>query len=50
MNDSQKSSEIPSLTIDRANAIDEAFKDWNGEAPEVYDWGELETPKGKELL
>ena len=30
--------------------IDKLFNGWVGEAPELYDWGELDAPAGRELL
>ncbi|MCL1805558.1 MAG: AbrB/MazE/SpoVT family DNA-binding domain-containing protein [Clostridiales bacterium] len=30
--------------------IDKLFADWSGEAPEPYDWGEINAPAGRELI
>ena len=30
--------------------IEKLFQDWDGKAPEPYDWGELDAPKGRELI
>jgi len=30
--------------------IDKLFQDWDGGAPEPFDWGELGAPAGRELL
>jgi antitoxin MazE len=30
--------------------LETLFQDWDGEAPEPYDWGELDAPVGRELL
>ena len=30
--------------------IDKLFEGWDGDAPEPYNWGELDTPVGRELI
>jgi antitoxin MazE len=30
--------------------IEKLFQDWDGEGPEPYDWGKLDTPMGRELI
>ena len=30
--------------------IDKLFADWDGDAPEPYDWGKLDAPVGRELI
>lgn len=30
--------------------IEKLFEGWDGDAPEPYDWGELDAPVGRELI
>jgi len=30
--------------------LEKVFQDWTGESPEPYDWGELDAPKGREMI
>jgi antitoxin component of MazEF toxin-antitoxin module len=30
--------------------LEKLFNDWEGDLPDSYDWGGLETPQGQELL
>lgn len=30
--------------------IEKLFENWDGDAPEPYDWGELDSPVGRELI
>jgi antitoxin MazE len=30
--------------------LEKIFQDWSGEGPDTYDWGELDSPVGRELL
>ena len=30
--------------------IDKLFENWDGDAPELFDWGDLDAPVGRELI
>ncbi|MCL2054935.1 MAG: hypothetical protein FWG90_10960 [Oscillospiraceae bacterium] len=30
--------------------LESIFENWSGEAYDSYDWGELDSPKGKEMI
>jgi DNA-damage-inducible protein J len=36
--------------VRKRRTLEEVFQDWSGNAPESYDWGEMDAPAGRELL